>query len=327
MNQSHNMFLAPFFVVSSFIIFTRQRNWKRDTKEKVRQVLHTTNDEQNQAGGFHDNHVLSVQQCLRKLPFAIQYYLEKVLFLINDDDKGENYMIHTSIATVKYLHLKQEGNILVGEKWSPFKATQYICASIASPGFVWNCVSNIHTTLPILKNLSIYARDSYVDGKGDLDVSVMGIVPIVSEGGSANMNSAELTRWLTEIVLYPTALLPLCGSRIVWVKDSHQMKGPWPEHHGAFARGRMMNTDYESETEVQLCFDDEGLVSSVRAYRAQVTQGGDVVIAPWEGLISKYVMKDCMLVPSKMEVGYWNSGKLQIYLRAVNTDFAYTYFE
>ena len=323
--------VTAFLVVSCFIVLNRLHAWKRETEEMVKQVLHCNNQSGVHKASYHNNHALFVEQSMRSFPLAIQRYLHKALFLIDDNDRGIDYMMHTPLAMAKSLVLEQEGTILVNGQWLPFKAIQNISTSLAAPGFVWDCASTMQPPLPILKNinLSVYARDAYIDGQGKLDASVLGIVPMAHMKGNSDINSAALMRWLAEIVLYPTACLPHSGMKIHWVKGSHRMEGPWSQHHGAFTRARLVDDPYgetETETEVEFCFDEAGLVSVVRGHRAQ-NEGGRIVMSPWEAHVSHYEVKDGMFVPTEVEAGYWNDGKLQYYFKAKNTSFHYTFFE
>ena len=316
--------IAAFFAASYVITYMRRCSWKWKSKEMVEKVLQKRISPKVKV---HDNHGLTIQDSINALPLAIQRYLHKALFLIDDEDRGSNYMMHTPIAIIKSVKLKQEGTILVNDQWLPFKATQTVFGSPAAPGLVWDCVAKMHPSLTILKNLNMFARDAYVDKRGQFDVNAMGLMPIVSMKGTANVNSGECMRWLAEIPLYPTAFLPSFGARVTWVQDSQQIEGPWSQHHGAFARGRLADGDEGITAEVQFCFGEDDLVSSVRAHRTQEIVDGIITTMPWEGLISEYKTIDGMLVPIKWEAGYWGEGKLQLYFKAVNHSLQYTYFD
>ena len=320
---THLTRIAAFIAVSYFLVYIRRRSFKRESEELVDKVL------QKQVFPkvkFHDNHELFIQDSINALPLAVQRYLHAALSLIDDEDRGPNYMIHTPIAVIKSVELKQKGTLLVNDQWLPFTATQNAFASPAAPGFVWECSANMHPSLPILKYLKYFVRDAYVDKIGELDVNAMGVMPIVNMKGTEAINSGELMRWMAEIPLYPTALLPQSGARVMWVKDSHQLEGPWSEYHGAFARGRLTAGDEDITTEVQFCFGEDGLISSVRAHRAQEIDGS-ITTMPWEGSMCEYTAIDGMLVPTKWEAGYWKKDKLELYYKAVNHSFQYTYFD
>lgn len=298
----------------------RCRAWKRELEGMTNRVIHKGTKK------LHDKHELSIQDSMATLPFAIQRYLHKALFLIDDVDRGTSYMMHTPISIINNVKIQQEGEIFVNQKWLPFKASQTVSCSPASPGFIWDCSTSIHPTLPILKYLPIFVRDVYLDGQGELSVNCMGVARIAHKKGTVDINSAELMRWLAEIPLYPTAFLPQLGAKISWVKENTQIKGPWPEHHGAFVRGRITDLQSDTEAEVQFCFKEDGLISSIRAQRMQ-EEGGKLVWKPWEGRFVEYDARNGMLVPTKMEAGYWEDGKLEIYFKGTNTKLDYDFFD
>lgn len=313
-------FVISFLPVSLVFVYLRRRAWRRDTELKINRIL------RHDTKSFHDKHELSIQESMATLPFAVQRYLHKVLFLIDDIDRGTNYMVHTPIATIQSVKIQQEGTIFVNGNWLPFHATQTVSCSPASPGFIWDCVSKFSPTSLILKHLSIFVRDAYIDGKGELSAKLMGVGQVAHQTDTSAINSAELMRWLAEAALYPTAFLPQSGARISWVKENNQIKGPWPEHHGAFVRGRVTDPNSDVEAEVQFCFNDDGLISNVRAQRLQ-EENGSVVSKPWEGRFIEYDARSGMLVPTQMEAGYWEDGKLEVYFRGTNTKFEYDFFD
>jgi hypothetical protein len=312
--------IIAILIASFSFVLLRCRSWKRDTEKKMNRVIHKGTKK------LHDKHELSIQESMATLPFAIQRYLHKALFLIDDVDRGTSYMMHTPISIINNVKIQQEGEMFVNHKWLPFKATQTASCSPASPGFIWDCSTTMHPTFPILKFLPIFVRDAYFDGKGELSVNFMGIATMAHKTGTIDINSAELMRWLAEIALYPTAFLPQCGARVSWIKENNQIKGPWPEHHGAFVRGRITDLESDTEAEVQFCFKEDGLISSVRAQRMQ-DDSGKLVWEPWEGRFLEYDARNGMLVPTKMEAGYWKDGKLEIYFKGTNTKFEYDFFD
>lgn len=310
---------VAFSLVSFFFIYLRLRRWRVETQQKIQAVLH---EQTNASIRFHDNHELSINEHMKMIPLAVQRYLHKACFLVDDLDRGTGYMMNSTVKTIESVKFQQEGMILNNGTWLPFRATQVVYGSVSSPGFVWEAKANMYPSIPILKNLKIYARDSYVEGEGDLSVDALGIIPVVR----MKNNSAQLMRWLSEICLYPTACLPQSGNHLIWVKDSRQLSGPWSEHHGPFVRARICGLSDDVTAEVQLNFDDEGLIKSVRSHRAEVAENGVLASKPWEGRLDDYKVIDGMIIPTQMEGGYWNGDKYECYFRAVCHSFQYTYF-
>ena len=50
-------------------------------------------------------------------------------------------------------------------------------------------------------------RDKFADGKGDMEIKVGSLFPVVSERSNEKLNQAALQRYLAEIGWYPTAAL------------------------------------------------------------------------------------------------------------------------
>ncbi len=97
---------------------------------------------------------------------------------------------------VKSLRLKHSGFFKTDLKkdWLEIEGEEYM--TCFEPGFVWKGTTKLFT-----------GRDSYVDGKGNLTVSLFSLYTIVNASGP-NYDQGELLRWLGEIVWHPAALLP-----------------------------------------------------------------------------------------------------------------------
>ena len=82
-----------------------------------------------------------------------------------------------------------------------FTASQVTSPSLSE--YVWDARFSL---MPLL-----YLRviDSFVGGRGAGQVALLSAVPIGSAGGTTEMNSSSLHRFLAEAVWYPTALLPI----------------------------------------------------------------------------------------------------------------------
>jgi hypothetical protein len=77
--------------------------------------------------------------------------------------------------------------------------------SVEPRGFLWDARIRMTAMMPI------YIRDGYFGGEGAMYGQLAAIVPVVNQRGTSKMASGELLRYLAELVLLPTALLPRCG--------------------------------------------------------------------------------------------------------------------
>lgn len=322
MNESH-FHIAAFTIASAIMATMCHYRWKRETKELMKKVMHAEIPKMK----LNDSQALNYHQRFQALPLAIQRYLHKTLFLLEDNDRGTDYVMFTPISLIKSIRCKQTGNIFVNSKWVPFESEQVSCGSPIDPGFVWSSQCAMFPNIPFLNSIKIFARDSYVNGHGKLNVNIMGTIPIVRLSGPS-ANAAELMRWLAEVAFYPTAFFPHDGARINYKKESRQMEGPWPHHYGSFIRATLQSLqEKDDDVEVEFCFDEQGLMTAVRAYRMEDQNKGDVILMPWECRLKNYVTMDGLIIPTEAEVGYWHGKKFDLYFKAKYHDFEFTFFE
>jgi hypothetical protein len=142
--------------------------------------------------------------------------------------------------------------------------------------------------------------------------------------------------------------------------DSHNgkepMEGPWPPiRSGSYARAKISADGYMNDTasaiasteaEVEFHFNAQGLISTVRGYRYRLVNdhaitkkstkhgndddhddGSQTVLTPWEGHFSDYQIHDGMLIPTRIESGWWFDDQLEIVFKGINTKFEYTYYD
>ena len=102
---------------------------------------------------------------------------------------------------VETVRLKQKGSMRSkpGEdNWSSMSAEQYF--TIGEPSFIWKA------NMEMMPGISIQARDKYADGKGEMKIKFLSLIPIANRSGS-QIDQGTLQRWLAEICWFPTAAL------------------------------------------------------------------------------------------------------------------------
>jgi hypothetical protein len=101
---------------------------------------------------------------------------------------------------VQFVRLRQRGTIRRGpeEAWMPFEAEQYY--SVNPPGFVW------HVRASIFPLLSMVGRDKYVEGKGNMHITLLSTITVVDVSGP-ELDQGAFVRFLSEIVWFPSAWL------------------------------------------------------------------------------------------------------------------------
>lgn len=101
---------------------------------------------------------------------------------------------------IRTVRLKQRGKFRQSPRlpWMKLDAEEYY--SVNPPGFVW--VGTLRTGgFPFVR-----ARDRYRDGKGNMQIKLGTVLTIADPTGAA-MDQASMTRYLNEMMWFPTAFL------------------------------------------------------------------------------------------------------------------------
>lgn len=167
-----------------------------------------------------------------------------------------------------------------GASWSRFSAEQRFTA--APPGFVWDAEVKMIPLVPVR------VRDSYVGGEGRMLGRLGGVVNVVNEGGTREMASSALVRWLGEAVWFPTALLP--GEGVTWetIDDS---------------TARATATDGPTRVSAEFHFAPTGEVERMTAMRYRDVKGTGV-LTPFEGRYERFERREGVMVPASAEVAW-----------------------
>ncbi|QIP15133.1 hypothetical protein G8759_22165 [Spirosoma aureum] len=115
----------------------------------------------------------------------------------------QKWMITSGVVGKELVHtvrLQQRGLMRTSPNgtWMPTKAEQYI--DVDKPGFVWKADVQLFSLLPLA------GLDTYVDGKGNMQIKGLSFIPIVN-ASNAKMDQGELLRYLSEMCWYPSAAL------------------------------------------------------------------------------------------------------------------------
>ena len=86
------------------------------------------------------------------------------------------------------------------EDWYEAEATQYF--TIENPfSFVWQ------VKLQTISIIQIVGRDKLVNGKGEMLIKLLGLIPVVDTKDNYKLNTGTIQRYLGEIVWSPSAAL------------------------------------------------------------------------------------------------------------------------
>lgn len=168
------------------------------------------------------------------------------------------------------------------DNWKPFTSHQRVVTQ--RPGFLWDGRMNI------LPGLDVRVHDAYVAGEGILHPAIFGLFSLMDLRGTKEVAEGELMRYFAEAAWYPTALLPSQG--VFWTAVDDRS-------------ARATLTDGPLTVALAFTFDaEEGLIESVRADARGRTEGGQVVMRPWEGRWSNHQLREGMRVPTSGEVAW-----------------------
>lgn len=187
-----------------------------------------------------------------------------------------------------------------GNRWRPFTSDQFVITR--RPGFDWNA------RIAIAPGLAVRVHDAYVAGKGILEASLHGLLPLAKLHGGRELAEGELMRFLAEAVWYPTALLPGQGIR-------------WKAVNGHSAKATLQDEDVSAT--LLFTFADSGLVESVRAETRGRMVKGEFQPTPWEGRFWNYTESQGVQVPLEGEVSWAPSGESRPYWRGLITEIRY----
>eukprot|EP00978_Attheya_sp_CCMP212_P035965 scaffold159691_cov43-Attheya_sp.AAC.1 len=274
-----------------------QRSWKKETYEQVEALIQKKEEAQKPHDTTHD--------FLPTLPSCVKRYLQQVLPKTNMQ------------LLIRSLVMEQEGTFLLNGKWIPFTAVQVFSANKQNPGFVWD--ANMELSLPFtLSSMPIHVRDSYVDGKGTMVAKLLGLFPMVYVHDTPDLNHGELIRWLAECCLFPTTLSP--GDGLEWTS----MESLPDTENKSRAKAHLKNSKFGTNVEMEFRFNQQDMIESIFAIRPALV-GDRLEMLPWEGQLSEYESHDDLLIPTKMEVGWWKNGQLELYFKCHNTKFRFEF--
>lgn len=188
--------------------------------------------------------------------------------------------------TIGLAHLRQDGRLRTNaksERWMTFTAEQMIAPT--ATGFIWDA------RVGAAPGIHIRVLDSLVDSRGAGQVSLLSAIRIASTGGTPQMNSGALHRFLAEAVWSPTALLP--SERLRWsaIDDSTACA---------------TLTVHDVTVSLEFRFNAAGEVVGIFTPGRWGSFGGSYVQKPWKGRFREYVIVQGMRIPKHGEVGWYD---------------------
>ncbi|RKS55561.1 hypothetical protein BC962_0526 [Gillisia mitskevichiae] len=218
------------------------------------------------------------KQIIADLPSPVQKWL------LNNGSLGKE--------NISSVFLKQDLQILMKpeqKQWSTAKAKQYF--TIDPPAFNW-CVN-----LEMKPWIKLVGRDKFEKGKGEMEIKLLSLFPIVNSRNDEKINQASLQRYLAEIVWFPSAVF---SSYISWESIDENSARATMRYNGTEGSGVFH-------------FDEMGDFKKFIAMRYK-----DTTLTEWVVNATKTELRNGIKIPVecnaawKLEDGYWTWLKIKI---------------
>lgn len=176
------------------------------------------------------------------------------------------------------VRLTQEGRFRLGSDraWMPFTAEEFF--STDPPGFVWR------TSMRMAPGIDIVGRDRYADGRGSIEMRLLGLIPVAQAKGD-QLDQGALPRYLNETMWFPAAAL---GPAIRWTAIDADS-------------ARATISDDDATASAIFLFDAQGRPVDMRAERYDMGSGK---LARWSTPLSAYGEFGGIRIPTEGQ-GVW----------------------
>jgi hypothetical protein len=206
------------------------------------------------------------EQSIGSLPPAVQNWLWR------------SNVIGKEIVKDVRLHQRGEMRTRPNGKWMRFEAEQYI--NVENPAFSWRA------KVKAAPFITLKGRDQYIDGKGEMLIKLLNIIPVMNAKG-VEIDNGALMRYMAEMVWYPSAAI---ADYCTWVQAG-ALQAKVTINHGGMSSSGVFN------------FNNEGDVQSFEAMRYFQQKTG-ATLEKWDIQLDSSAFKefDGIRIPSKATV-------------------------
>jgi hypothetical protein len=195
----------------------------------------------------------------------------------------QRYLRYTQIIgkeRVRTVRLKQKGFFRTkpDQKWMPLRAEEYF--TVDPPGFLW------HGKMRMFPFVNVAAIDKFSKGEGSLIVKMLSLIKVADAKGE-EYDQAELLRYLSEIIWFPSAFL------------SDYIR--WEPINSDSARVTISVAGITAPADVY--FNPKGQITNFVAERYMDVNGG-AILKKWSTPIEEYAEINGIMVPVRGE-GVW----------------------
>jgi len=226
--------------------------------------------------------IIDIEQSYNYLPVPVQKWLTNNQ--VFEKQKIDNVYLQQQVK----MKLKPEQ-----EEWKVANAEQYF--TIDPPAFNWSLDLQMN---PIL---TLKGRDRFEEGKGEMLMKILSIIPVVDVKENLKINQAALQRYLAEIIWFPSAAL---SSYIKWEYVDEQSAKATMTYKGTSGSGLFHfddNGDFEKFTTMRYKDSDDD--AQQYEWIAEVIENG---------VINKNRVPVKLKVTWKLESMDWNWLELEI---------------
>jgi hypothetical protein len=186
------------------------------------------------------------------------------------------------VGAPSVFHARHEATLSTTEGKAPIDLTAEQWTGTVVPGIVWVAEG-------AMSGLPVRVFDAYVDGGGELSARLLGVFPVAG-GLGPDYDKAELMRYLSELPVYPDAILNAQG--LIWRQIDAR----------TVAVGARSRT---GAAEVRFIFDDVGDIARMESDdRPMAGSDGMTVPTPWHGTYGDYRTFGRYRIPAYGEVGW-----------------------
>jgi hypothetical protein len=227
------------------------------------------------------NQEIVTEKALLDLPPVVQKWLT------NSGIIGKQWISNVHLIQELQLKMKPEQT-----SWNNGTAEQYF--TIQPPAFNWNINTEMNSIL------SVAGRDKFEDGKGEMLIKLLSLIPVANAQNDEKVNQATSQRYLAEIVWFPSASL---SQYIKWETIDHYSARATMEYKGTKGSG-------------EFHFDKDGVFKKFVAMRYK--DSDDTEPTEWTVLATKTEERKGIKIPVEceatweMDSGKWTWLKLKI---------------
>ncbi|MEQ8908942.1 MAG: hypothetical protein RIC95_07105 [Vicingaceae bacterium] len=239
---------------------------------------------------FENSEIVSekviTKETISGLPSIVQRWL------INSGTVGKSPVSNVHVVQELKLKMKPEQ-----PEWNNGIAEQYF--TVQPPAFNWNINTEMNSILTVV------GRDKFEDGKGEMTIKLLSLIPVANAKNHEKVNQATLQRYLAETAWFPsTSLSPY----IRWEHLSENSAKATMEFKGAKGSGVFH-------------FDEKGIFKKFVAMRYQDSNAEDPT--EWTVIATRTEERNGIKIPIECEASWKLESDKWTWLKLKITDIQY----